>query len=62
MRIGYVRVSSIDQNEARQLVTMKNYGVEKIFQEKISGKNTDRPQLKAMLDYCREDILTYHHV
>lgn len=61
MRIGYVRVSSIDQNEARQLVTMKNYGVEKIFQEKISGKNTDRPQLKAMLDYCREGDTIYIH-
>lgn len=61
MKIGYVRVSSIDQNEARQLVTMKNYGVEKIFQEKISGKNTDRPQLKAMLDYCREGDTIYIH-
>ena len=61
MKIGYVRVSSIDQNEARQLVTMKNYGVEKIFQEKISGKNTDRLQLKAMLDYCREGDTIYIH-
>ena len=61
MRVGYVRVSSIDQNEARQLVTMQNYGVEKIFQEKISGKNTERPQLKAMLDYVREGDIIYIH-
>lgn len=61
MKIGYVRVSTIEQNEARQLVTMKNYEVEKIFQEKISGKNTDRPKLKAMLDYCREGDIIYIH-
>lgn len=61
MKVGYVRVSSIDQNEARQLVTMQNYGVEKVFQEKISGKNTERPQLKAMLDYVREGDIIYIH-
>lgn len=61
MKVGYVRVSHIDQNEARQLVTMQNYGVEKVFQEKISGKNTERPQLKAMLDYVREGDIIYIH-
>lgn len=48
MKIGYVRVSSIDQNLDRQLVTMEKYGVEKVFSEKVSGKDTNRPQLQEM--------------
>lgn len=51
MKIGYVRVSSVDQNEARQMETMKNYNVEKIFSEKVSGKNTNRPQFKKMIEF-----------
>ena len=39
IRIAYVRVSSIQQNEARQLEALKNYGIEKWFIEKVSGKN-----------------------
>lgn len=54
MKVGYIRVSTTEQNTARQEELMKNQNVEKIFLEKISGKNTDRPQLKAMLDYVRE--------
>ena len=46
-RIGYVRVSSADQNDARQL---DGVALEKIFTDKASGKNTDRPQLQAMLE------------
>ena len=49
--IGYVRVSSIQQITDRQL---EGVAVEKTFTDKASGKNTDRPQLKAMLDYVRE--------
>ena len=61
MKIGYVRVSTIEQHEDRQLVTMEKYGVEKIFQEKISAKDTNRPQLKAMLDFAREgDSIVVH--
>lgn len=52
--IGYVRVSTEEQNTDRQLTIMESYKATKIFTEKISGKNTDRPQLKAMLDYIRE--------
>ena len=51
LKIGYVRVSSVDQNEARQMETMKNYNVEKIFSEKVSGKNTNRPQFKKMIEF-----------
>lgn len=47
---GYVRVSSVDQNETRQLATMKELGVEKanIYVDKASGKNTDRAQYQAL--------------
>ena len=51
-RIGYVRVSTEEQNTARQDEKMMD--CDKVFCEKISGKNTDRPQLKAMLNYIRE--------
>ena len=48
MKVGYVRVSSVDQNESRQLVTMEKYNVEKIFSEKVSAKDKDRPELQEM--------------
>lgn len=51
-RIGYSRVSTLEQNLARQDELLKN--CERVFADKASGKNTDRPQLKAMLDYVRE--------
>lgn len=43
MKIGYIRVSTTDQNTARQEVLMAELGVEKVFIDRISGKNTDRP-------------------
>lgn len=58
-KIGYIRVSTEHQETARQQEIMGNYGVERIFSEKISGANTDRPQLKAMLDYVREGDTLY---
>lgn len=62
MLVGYVRVSTIEQNEARQLETMERYGVEKVYTEKVSGKNIeDRAELKAMLDFVREgDTIVVH--
>ena len=50
--IKYIRVSTQEQNTARQEQDLANY--DKVFIEKISGKNTNRPQLQAMLDYVRE--------
>lgn len=50
--VGYVRVSAIDQNEARQIEALGD--VDRLFSEKVSGKNTDRPQLQEMLAYIRE--------
>ena len=55
MKIGYARVSTTDQNLDRQLEQLQKAGCKKIFQEKISGKNTNRPQLQTMLDFIRED-------
>ena len=54
--IGYARVSTDEQNEARQLESFADYSekITKIFIDKMSGKDTNRPQLKAMLDYVRE--------
>ena len=61
MRIGYVRVSSLDQNPDRQIEDLKAQQVEKIFMEKISGKNTDRPEVQKMLPFIREgDTLIVH--
>lgn len=58
MKIGYVRVSTEEQNEARQEVIMKQLDVQKVFIDKISGKNTKRPALQEMLQFIREgDIL-----
>ncbi|MBR1584730.1 MAG: recombinase family protein [Clostridia bacterium] len=55
--IKYVRVSTTEQNTARQETDRAAY--DRIYIEKASGKNTDRPQLKAMLDYVREgDVVT----
>lgn len=51
-KIGYARVSSKEQNLERQIQTLE--GVSKVFSDKISGQSTERPQLKAMLDYLRE--------
>lgn len=54
--IGYARVSTVEQNEARQLVAFEGYSekITKTFIDKMSGKDTNRPQLQAMLDYVRE--------
>ena len=51
MILGYVRVSTVEQNEARQLVTMEKYNVEKIFSEKVSAKDTKRPKLQELLGF-----------
>ena len=62
MKVGYVRVSTQEQNEARQMEAMKGFGIDKYFIEKKSGKNTtDRPQLQAMLDFVREGDTVYIH-
>lgn len=61
MKIGYVRVSTEEQNEARQVEALNKLGVEKIYIEKKSGKNLDRPVLQEMLDFIREGDTVYVH-
>ena len=59
MRVSYIRVSSVEQNEARQVEAMKKYDIEKSFIEKVSAKDTQRPKLKKMLDFVREGDIIY---
>lgn len=59
MKIFYIRCSTVEQNEERQLVMSKEYGAEKIFVDKASGKNTDRPEFKKMMQFVREGDTVY---
>ena len=62
MKVAYIRVSTVEQHEARQMEAMKGFGIDKYFIEKKSGKNTtDRPQLQAMLNFVREGDTVYIH-
>lgn len=54
MLVGYIRISTTGQNTARQEVLMQELGVEKIFIDRLSGKNTDRPQLKELMLFVRQ--------
>ena len=54
MKVGYIRVSTADQNPARQEEALRQHGVERVFEEKISGKDMNRPKLKELLDFVRE--------
>lgn len=54
LKIGYIRISTVDQNTARQEVLMKELGVEQVYIDRMSGKNIDRPELKRMMNYVRQ--------
>ena len=56
MKLGYIRVSTVEQNEERQTRALLEKGVEKenLFIDKQSGKNAERAQLKALLAFCRK--------
>lgn len=57
-RIGYIRVSSTDQNTARQLEGIQ---LDRTFTDKASGKSLQRPELERMMDFCREgDTIVVH--
>lgn len=59
--IGYVRVSTVEQNDERQKEALEKYNIDKWFVEKVSGKDTNRIKLREMLDYCREGDTIYVH-
>lgn len=54
MKVGYVRVSTEEQNTIRQEILMQDLAVEKVYIDRASGKNTDRPELREMLNFVRE--------
>ena len=59
MRVAYIRVSSVDQNLDRQRLELDENKIEKWFEEKASGKDTERPELKRMLEFLREGDTLY---
>lgn len=61
MQIAYIRVSTIEQNEQRQIDAMQKYNIEKWFIEKVSAKDTNRPKLQEMLDYARDGDTVHIH-
>lgn len=63
MKIGYVRVSTAEQNEARQIKAMHEDGVEKIYMDKQSGKDFNRPEYKKMISGLKQgDVLVLHSI
>lgn len=61
MEIGYIRVSTADQNPERQRTELEAADVEEIYEDRVSGKNLDRPQLQEMLAFIRKgDTIIVH--
>ena len=61
MKRAYVRVSTIEQNEARQVEALEKHGIDVWYTEKISGKNMNRPELQRMLSEAQEGDTIYVH-
>ena len=61
MKVAYVRVSTIEQNEARQVEALEKRNIDKWFIEKVSGKDTNRPKLQQMLEYVRGGDIIFIH-
>lgn len=61
MQLAYIRVSTAEQNEQRQIEAMEHYNIEKWFTEKVSGKSMDRPKLRELLDFAREGDTVHIH-
>jgi len=59
MNIAYIRVSTIDQNEERQIQAMEKENIKKYFIEKVSAKDTKRPKLLEMLEFARENDVVF---
>lgn len=54
MKIGYIRVSTQEQNTMRQEVLMRSLGVDEVYVDHMSGKNVNRPELQKMMEYVRK--------
>lgn len=61
MNIAYVRVSTVEQNDARQVEALEKHNIDKWWTEKVSAKNANRPQLQAMLEFARSGDTIYIH-
>lgn len=63
MKIGYARVSTVDQNEARQMEALREEGVEMIYMDKKSGKDFNRPEYQKMITSLKKgDVLVVHSI
>lgn len=63
MKVGYVRCSTEEQNEERQIMMMEEQNTGKIYMDKASGKNTNRPEFKKMMEFVREgDIIVVESI
>lgn len=61
MKYAYVRVSTVEQNEERQIEGLEKHGIDKWFIEKVSGKDTNRTELQTMLDVAKAGDTIYVH-
>ena len=61
MQLAYIRVSTEEQNEQRQVEAMERFGIEKWFIEKVSAKDTNRPKLRELLEFAREGDCIHIH-
>ena len=61
MNVAYVRVSTAEQNEDRQIEALQKYNIEKWFTEKVSAKDANRPELQNMIDFVRSGDTVYVH-
>lgn len=63
MKIGYARVSTVEQNEARQMEALKEEGVDRIYMDKKSGKDFNRPEYQKMIASLQKgDVLVVHSI
>lgn len=63
MKIGYARVSTVDQNEARQMEALREEGVDRIYMDKKSGKDFNRPEYQKMITSLQKgDVLVIHSI
>lgn len=59
MKVGYIRVSTQEQNTVRQEVLMQALGVEQVFIDRMSGKNLARPELAKAVGFCADRRLRH---